>query len=433
MKESWKLSGSAVVICLLWIKKAELLLSQIVNDLEPSIFIFPQVESSDIREWPVRHQVIFSNAISKVTTFSEPLMTQEHLAYLLFTSGSTGKPKGVPISHGNICAYLADVFGLYPLTVDDRCTQAFEFTFDPSVHDMFATWFSGACLYVMDERERLGAQYFIKKNKITVWNTLPSILKLCLQTRSFSEPYLTTLKYVFFNGEPLTERVVSELQSRAPQARLVNFYGLTETTVNLSHYDWNQQHSPQDCRNGLLPIGDFFENTRVYLLQKHDEQGKEQFELCLAGEQIFSGYLNNNNNDKLFFKDIDGTVFLRTGDLVEGNAQNDRILHVIGRTDDQVKISGHRVDLNIIRHTLEKVSSSMDTLVLKTENSEGSVALIGFLKGQNVDAEQIKFKVNEQMPAHMQLSEVYLVATYPYLVSGKINKRALLEQVLGAK
>jgi amino acid adenylation domain-containing protein len=407
---------------------AEVLLSTVIDELEPSIFIFPQAESSSLEPWPSKHQVVFSNALSDNKDFLMVSINSEQLAYLLFTSGSTGKPKGVPISHKNICAYLTDIACLYPLYPDDRCTQAFELTFDPSVHDMFATWFGGACLYVMDERERLGAQYFIKKNEITVWNTLPSIVKLCLQTRSFSESYLSSLKYVFFNGEPLTELLVSELQDRVPQAKLINFYGLTETTVNLSHYCWDQKRSPEFCRNGIVPIASFFKNVGVHLLKAQGEQGSGQFELCLSGDQIFKGYLNSDNNERLFFNDNSGVRYLKTGDLVEHNNKDGKILHIIGRTDDQVKISGHRVDLNIIRFTLEKISNSMDALVLKRESPEGDAQLIGFLKGKDIDVDQIKHEVNAQMPVHMKLSSLILVENYPYLVSGKINKRALLEQ-----
>ena len=408
---------------------AENLLGKVVDEMEPSVFIYPQSESSSITDWPSKHHIIFSNAFSQKNDFSAVTIDTQQLAYLLFTSGSTGKPKGVPISHENICAYLVDMATEYPLTQDDRCTQSFELSFDPSVHDMFASWFSGACLYVMDERERLGAQYFIKKNQITVWNTLPSIVKLCLQTRSFTEQYLSSLRLVFFNGESLTESLVTALQDKVPQAKLINMYGLTETTVNLAHYCWDQQQSPKDCRNGMVPIGEFFRNIRVYSLKVQDELGNEQFELCLSGAQVFKGYLNGFNQERIFYKNSEGVSYLTTGDLIERSSGNNKILHIIGRSDDQVKISGHRVDLNIIRHTLEKVSDCLDALVLKRETADLQVELIGFLKGKGIDVESIKNQVNAQMPAHMQLSRLILVEAYPYLVSGKINKRALLEQI----
>jgi len=415
------------------------LLLEIEGDLPSSHFIFPSLKAQEVPVLSSKHKTsCFEDVVLQPQSHVTATISSEDLAYVLFTSGSTGKPKGVPISHKNICAYIGAMQKLYPLTEHDRCTQAFDFTFDPSVHDMFVTWFSGACLCVMDDRARLGAQYFIKKKNITVWNTLPSIVKLCLKTRSFSEKYLSNLKYVFFNGEPLFESVVTPLQERARNSKLINLYGLTETTVNLSHYCW-EKASSSICRNGVVPIGHVFPNITIKLtslietLQSEEEKG---LELSLSGPQIFSGYLSfsdseRSKNKSLFFEyeEMDGSIirFMRTGDLVE--VDENGLMFIVGRSDEQVKISGHRVDLNLIRYTLEQASQSIDALVLKHENEQGDIQLIGVLKGESFDETKIKHFLAERLPLHMQLSRLFFVNDYPYLVSGKVDKRELLERL----
>jgi len=412
------------------------LLMGIESQLPPSIFLFPQLSKNFASSFSKKHQALYAEDILKSSNvFVHQEIAAETLAYVLFTSGSTGKPKGVPISNKNICAYIKAMHSLYPLTEQDRCTQAFDFTFDPSVHDMFMTWFSGSCLCVMDEKSRLGAQYFIKKNNITVWNTLPSIVKLCLQMRSFNHEYLSNLKYIFFNGEPLYESVVSALQERVDNTKLINMYGLTETTVNLFHYCWEQTHSSAICRNGIVPIGRVFPEIKMHLMQiDNEESDKKSMELCLSGNQIFSGYLplteaDSLKNKNIFFelKSSEGVnqLFMRTGDLVLKD--DDGVMHIVGRNDEQVKISGHRVDLNIVRYTLEQVTGSHDALVLKKEDPQGAVKLIGFLKGDEYsNVAQIHAEMARRLPAHMLLAKIYVVEDYPYLVSGKVNKRELL-------
>lgn len=408
------------------------LLQQIENDLQASVFLFPHIKRCDAGIFSEKHTLVFSEEIEVQTkSFVFNNLQPDNLAYLLFTSGSTGKPKGVPISHKNICAYIQAMQTLYPLSENDRCTQAFDFTFDPSVHDMFVTWFNGACLCVMDDKARLGAQYFIKKRNITVWNTLPSIVKLCLQTRSFNESYLSNLKYVFFNGEPLLESVISTLQERTSKAKLINLYGLTETTVNLAHYCWDKTISPALCRNGIVPIGQVFPGITVHL----SILNPDELELCLSGSQIFSGYLpiseeDRLKNKKLFFNiensDTSDQKFMHTGDLVLLDENN--LLHIVGRNDEQVKLSGHRVDLNFVRYILENVSKSVDALVLKSDNKVGDIQLLGFLKGMHFDKEELKLEMAKQLPSYMQLKEIYLIEEYPYLVSGKVDKKQLLEK-----
>lgn len=345
------------------------------------------------------------------------------LAYVLFTSGSTGEPKAVPITHENASTYVKEMLSLYPVLDSDRCSQAFEFGFDPSVHDMFVTWFAGASLYVMDDKARLGAHYFIKKNHLTIWNSIPSLVKMCLSMRSFNENNLSSLKYVFMNGEPVQQSLVEHLQKKIPQAQIISLYGLTETTVNLAHYCWQSGVSELDCIDGLLPVGSFFPNVS-FLDESVDSQ-----ELCLTGKQIFSGYLETRadikeKNQNLFLEH-DGKKYLKTGDIFFKDKRG--VIHIIGRLDEQVKIKGHRVDLNKVRLFLEEQSHCMDALVLMIDDAEGQKILVGFLKGEGYDIDKIQMAMSQGLAVFQQLEAIFVLEDYPYLISGKVDRVSLRE------
>lgn len=352
-----------------------------------------------------------------------PALQASMLAYVLFTSGSTGAPKAVPITHSNICHYISEITALYPVYAEDRCTQGFEFGFDPSVHDMFVTWFNGASLYVMDERKRLGAHYFIRKHQISIWNSIPSLVKLCLSVRSFNESYLSSVRRVFFNGEALHASVAQALQEKIPSAELINLYGLTETTVNLCHYRWQGEASLPACDSGVVPIGKLFTNIKML----EPEVQLLPFELLLSGAQVFDAYLeidqdSASKNDNTFVE-LKGKRFFKTGDLVYQD--NNACLHIQGRNDEQIKVHGKWVDLNSLREQLEKVSTCLDALVLSYKNTEEDIKLVGFLQGEGFDDALILTHVNKVFESHMHLEKIIVLEHYPYLPSGKVDKQSL--------
>ncbi len=349
----------------------------------------------------------------------------DDVLYVLFTSGSTGKPKAVPITHGNLLAYLREMNGLYPLNAQDRCTQAFELTFDPSVHDMFFTWLSGATLCFMNERARLGAHTFIQKHGITVWNTIPSLLKMLLPLKGFSSEKLSTLRRVMLNGEALSRSVAQRLQAKIPDAQLIGFYGLTETTVNMAHCIYSDSDSHEN-HHALVPIGKFFDSIDLHMA--------ENDELLVAGQQIFKGYLGNDievahKNARLFVQH-QGLRYLRTGDVLKQDESG--IWHYQERIDDQVKLQGHRVDLFELQLQLERISGEATSLVLMYEDEQGIQRLAGFVQNAlmaNDVRQEILNRVNQSLPVHAQLENVYCLESYPYRSSGKIDKQKLRQQL----
>lgn len=406
-------------------------LEKLIDKLEPSVFIFLDESLGSLcAEYrrgknELKHRFFCRQDLQRINAFEDKQALGQDIAYLLFTSGSTGEPKGVPISNDNITAYLDSIASIYPLTELDRVSQAFDLGFDPSVQDMFLTWGAGATLCVMSDRERLGAASFIRKNNLSVWNTIPSIAKLIMQTSAYKEDNFSGLKFVFFNGELLSEAVATATQRAAINAKIINLYGLTETSINIAHYVWHS-NSASECRSGVVPLGRLL-NGEAVLVNERGQHGDEGV-LWVSGPQVFDDYLANGNK-RAEFLELKGTRFLNTGDWLARD--NLGCLHFYKRVDEQIKIQGHRIEINEVRLALEKASSCVDALVLCSKDDFGEVVLLGFLQGRGPNGEDFDLSVirswlKAYLPNYMTLADIRVYSAYPRLASGKVDRNKLL-------
>ncbi|MCZ0975673.1 AMP-binding protein [Streptomyces albulus] len=202
----------------------------------------------------------------------------DDLAYLLFTSGSTGVPKGVPVRHRNVCAYLAHVVARTAAGPGDRFSQTFDLTFDPSVHDMFTAWGSGATLVVPTRGELLAPVRFVNRRALTHWNSVPSLVSLAQRLRALKPDSMPTLRQSMFCGEPLTLQQAAAWHRAAPASTLENAYGPTELTVTCVTY--RLPADPADwpaTRNGTVPIGTPHPGLELRL---------DDGELCMRGPAL---------------------------------------------------------------------------------------------------------------------------------------------------
>jgi amino acid adenylation domain-containing protein len=359
-------------------------------------------------------------------------------AYLLFTSGSTGIPKGVAVSQGNVSSYLRYTIKRYQVGPQDRLSQTFDLTFDLSVHDLFVSWWSGACLYAIPRRQLLGPGKFIRDHELTMWFSVPSLIMLMAQMRMLKPGLFPSLRWSLFCGEPLPAKSAALWQEAANNSVLENLYGPTEATIAISNFRWDQA-SPAQCRQGVVPIGWAFEGQRAIVA---DGQFKEvatgnQGELMLAGSQVTGGYLNNPEKTTAQFvqrPDDPGVTWYRTGDLVE--ADGNGCLYYMGRADNQVQVRGYRVELQEIDHALRQASGSdLAVSVAYPPDSATVEAVYGFVAALQAPAEdQILAKCRVSLPDYMVPERVFLVDSLPRNVNGKIDRKALglkLKEMIG--
>ena len=386
-------------------------------------FIFPESESFELAG---DHELIFLQEGEALTEIITP-NTPEAIAYVLFTSGSTGIPKGVPVSNANAEAYIDYICNNYAITETDRVSQAFSLTFDPSVHDMFTTWKAGATLCVIPGKELLAPAKFIKENRLTIWYSVPSIGRMMLKLRLLKPASFPLLKYAFFSAEMLTEKVAEAWQLAAPNSKVVNFYGPTEVTINVTAYEWDSTVSPGICKNGGVPIGKTYDTVAFLVLDENSNESTVG-ELYLGGNQLTKGYLNNPEKTTHHYVSIEGKPYFRTGDLVE--KMSDGCLHFLGRIDEQVKIRGFRVELSEITFRIQQIAEIPDVVTLAVKDSEGNVMkLVSFVGSKSVDSIKIRNFCLLHLPDYMVPAEFILLDKLPVNNNGKINKVKLKELI----
>lgn len=348
-------------------------------------------------------------------------------AYVLFTSGSTGRPKGVPITHRNARSYIQYIRDQFDFVPSDRFTQFFNFTFDPSVFDMFVCWGTGASLHTIPEQKRMAPGSFLTNHEITVMYTVPSTARFMSKFDQLQPDSYPELRYSFLSGEALPGRLADKWQKAASNSIVENLYGPTEVTINFSRYRWQGEESLACCGNGITPIGKVFSTHRSIIVdQDHNEvpQGQEG-ELCVAGPQVFDGYLNRPAETNKAFVEIDGTEWYRTGDLVW--LDDDGILHFSSRIDDQIQVRGHRVELLEIESVLRQITGTEMAAAVGWPMEDGVAQSIhAFLAAADPpDTDSVLSQCESELPKYMCPKEIHLIDEMPLNVNGKIDRQQL--------
>jgi D-alanine--poly(phosphoribitol) ligase subunit 1 len=365
---------------------------------------------------------------SKVNPRITPIEGEADI-YLLFTSGSTGLPKGVRISRNNLDSYLNTILKLdYQLTVDDRCLQVYDLTFDGSIQSYLFPLLFGASVYTIpqDEIKYLAVTKALQEHQITFLKMTPSVLYYLM-------PYLDRIKFPsvrwsIFGGEALQVSLVEKWQNCVPNAEIQNVYGPTETTVNCSMYRWKRDGLNKE-RNGILSMGPVYQGTLglVFgdegIVVKNGEIG----ELCISGPQVTKGYWGNETaNKSAFFEySVDGIIrrFYRTGDRVINDNEGDLLF--IGRNDSQVQINGYRVEPGELEYHATRYTNARCMVLVCLDDKIGQHLCL-FVEAGQFSSEEIILYLRSKIPDYMLPYKVIFVDRIPLLSSGKADLQKLL-------
>lgn len=352
------------------------------------------------------------------------------LAYVLFTSGSTGTPKGVPITRANLHAFLE---GLYAAGVtfgpQDRVLQMFDLTFDFSVMSIFAPWVQGASIFVAGGAElRFMSVYkLLDGQDLTCAPMVPSALNFLRPY--FDEIQLDKLRSSVFCGEALLADITAEWARCTPNGQVFNFYGPTEATVFCSYYRWTPANTK--AHNGALSIGRAMQHAQMIVC---DENGApvpvgQQGEICLSGAQLTPGYLNDPARNASAFFVRDGVRFYRTGDL--GIADDDGDILFLGRSDQQVKIQGFRIELAEVEHHARACDAVAHAVAVAVPGKDGTTELVLCIEGA-APTDEVKASMRTRVPHYMVPNRVVKFDALPLNANGKVDRPALRRLVTPA-
>jgi D-alanine--poly(phosphoribitol) ligase subunit 1 len=334
---------------------------------------------------------------------TEPV-SPDHGCYVLFTSGTTGRPNGVTITHRNVCNLLLTEPGNLGIRPGWRVGQILNIAFDLAAWEVLGCLSNGGTLVIRD-RDIPGTV-----ERVDVVIATPTILS------SVDPDRCRQVKVAAVAGEPCPRTLAERW------AKLCTFYnscGPTETTiVNTMH-----QHSPS---GGRLTIGRPTPNNTVYVLDENKLPLPigEIGELWAGGDCVSAGYLKNPElNAARYAPDPflgGGRMMFRTRDL--GRWTQDGELEHFGRTDDQVKVRGFRVELDSVSAVLERLPECVRAVTLKLDDK----TLVSFVSPLRVEPEAAKQAVADALPYYCVPSAVFPVPSLPMTDRGKIDKTGLL-------
>ncbi len=344
-------------------------------------------------------------------------------AYVMFTSGSTGEPKGVAVGRPQVAAYLRHVTLTYPCTSADRFTQFFALSFDLSVHDLFVCWAAGACLCIPPDDAPLRTAEFARSEGITVWFSVPSLVEVMHRMRSLKQGAMPTLRLAFFCGEALRTDIARQWALAAPKAATHNFYGPTEATIAITA----QRITPEllDKDDPWLPLGIAFPGHQIRVMREDGWYDTGEGELLLHGPQVNTGYLGDEQATRAaFLRSPEGFgPWYRTGDRVR--IEEDGSIYYMGRTDDQVKLAGHRVEPGEVDAVLQPLIPDGTAVTVPVE-MEGTLRLITFIDAP-ADTEVLFTALRSRLPRAMLPERIITLVAFPYGAHGKLDRKALKE------
>ena len=366
-------------------------------------------------------------ALPSLRSFSD-----SDLAYVNYTSGSTGLPKGVMITYSNLQAFLSNMLKIYQLKAGFRASQTFDLSFDPSVSDIFFTWIAGGTLCVVPEKEMLIPSDFIAREEITFWNSVPSIASFMLKTGNLKPGSFPKLTHSMFCGEQFPVDIANAWRLAAPNSSIENLYGPTEATIYISRYSYGNSDENTSFRNGIVPIGRPFDGHEVALIDDKSERvtGDEKGEIIFSGSQVAKGYLNDDSKTADSFVSFDwdpqGRTWYKTGDLGFFNSNND--LECTGRIDNQIKISGRRIEIGEIESALSNFLKTSGAVVVPLRNSAEVVfgcAAFVLVELSREDVSQIRQQSAKFLDNIFFPKKIFFIENFPRTQSGKIDRKTL--------
>jgi amino acid adenylation domain-containing protein len=353
-------------------------------------------------------------------------------AYLLFTSGSTGTPKGVLVRNRNVMPYLRSVAARYAPAPDDRCTQLFDLTFDLSVHDMFLCWGAGAALYRVPDKARFVPRDFVRRHALTTWFSVPSTAATMLGLHALRPGDFPSMRLALFCGEALPKRLADAWMAAAPNAVIENLYGPTEATIALTAFPLSRDRRGLGELPEVIPIGTPLPGQAAVPVDASGQPAAEgeEGELCLAGSQVTDGYWRRPDltTERFVRFDWDDRIWYRTGDRARLTREHG--LEFLGRLDRQVKIAGHRVELQEVEAVLHRAAGANAAAIAWPLGADGLARGITAFVGQtNRDIREILEACRQALPPYAVPAAIHCIEDWPRNSSGKTDHGRLREFV----
>ena len=422
-------------------------LRMMLEDARPSLLITSADQLARFSDIPGLESLCYQQPLAAGDDAPLALSKPDHTAYIIFTSGSTGRPKGVMVGQTAIVNRLLWMQDRYPLSAQDVVAQKTPCSFDVSVWEFWWPFIAGAQLVMAEpeaHRDPQAMQQFFARYGVTTTHFVPSMLAAFVASLDAdSVAACRTLRRVFCSGEALPTELCREWE-RLTGAPLHNLYGPTEAAVDVSWYPACGSELAA-VTGSSVPIGWPVWNTGLRILDAAMRPVPPGVagDLYLTGIQLAQGYLGRPDlTASRFIADpfAPGERMYRTGDVARWLTNG--AVEYLGRSDDQLKIRGQRIELGEIDRVMSALPDVAQAVshacVFNQAAATGGDArqLVGYLvsdSGLPLDTAALKARLAEQLPPHMVPVVLMQLADLPLSANGKLDRKALPLPTLGGE
>lgn len=422
-------------------------LRMMLEDARPSLLITSEDQLARFSDIPGLESLCYQQPLAAGDDAPLALSKPDHTAYIIFTSGSTGRPKGVMVGQTAIVNRLLWMQDRYPLSAQDVVAQKTPCSFDVSVWEFWWPFIAGAQLVMAEpeaHRDPQAMQQFFARYGVTTTHFVPSMLAAFVASLDAdSVAACRTLRRVFCSGEALPTELCREWE-RLTGAPLHNLYGPTEAAVDVSWYPACGSELAA-VTGSSVPIGWPVWNTGLRILDAAMRPVPPGVagDLYLTGIQLAQGYLGRPDlTASRFIADpfAPGERMYRTGDVARWLTNG--AVEYLGRSDDQLKIRGQRIELGEIDRVMSALPDVAQAVshacVFNQAAATGGDArqLVGYLvsdSGLPLDTATLKARLAEQLPPHMVPVVLMQLADLPLSANGKLDRKALPLPTLGGE
>lgn len=348
-----------------------------------------------------------------------PNLNKSDSVYVIYTSGSTGEPKGVEIDHLGVVNTLLDINERFDVDKKNNILGISSLNFDLSIYDIFGALIAGSNLVLIDDSRNIEEIFYKLNYDNIIWNSVPAFMEMLIDY--IDDDYKNeNLKLVMLSGDWIPVTLPEKIKKHFPNAKVISLGGATEASI------WSINYPITKVNKNLnsIPYGYALKNQNMYVLN-------ENLEICptlIAGEihiggiGLAKGYLGDKKRtiDSFIEHKTLGRLY-KTGDF--GKLTKEGYIEFLGRKDSQVKIGGHRVELEEIRFHLNNIEGIKDSVILNKSSK-----IIAYYRGTRLNTEKIESELKKNLPYYMIPKEYINLESFPITSNGKIDYKKLLER-----
>ncbi|MEP6803425.1 MAG: amino acid adenylation domain-containing protein, partial [Flavobacterium sp.] len=352
----------------------------------------------------------------------------ENLAYVIYTSGTTGNPKGTLLEHKNVVRLFFTDKSLFDFDENDVWTMFHSYAFDFSVWEINGALLFGGKLVVVPKIIAQNTPAFLEllyDQSVTILNQTPSSFYNLIQYQKIEAGKDYKLRYVIFGGEALNPSLLADWHKRYPNTRLINMYGITETTVHVTYKEIGANEIASEQSN----IGKPIPTLGCYILDPNKNIVSIGVfgELYITGSGLARGYLNRPDltSEKFIPSPFaQGELMYKTGDLGRWLPNGD--IEYIGRIDHQVKIRGFRIELGEIETAIAQYSETIEKVVVEAKEINQEKVLIAYLVANSaINKTELRYYLQSKLPEYMIPVFYIELEAIPLTSNGKVDRKAL--------